>query len=159
MKKFLVLTALAFGMFLMASCGGSDMHCEKDSFDGSCGDKTVEACSDGHSAYYKVDGKKFNCNSASDCSNTIPDLIAYCGGNNNNNGDGNGDDNNNVDVENGMYCGEPEDCPNGSMKVCSNATEGYYEVNGERFEYTVNDLSSIQEAERKAREACGIEEE
>ena len=80
MKKFLVLTMSVFGMFMLVSCGSSsNMHCETESFeDGYCGDKEVKACSDGHSAYYEIGDKRFNCKSAGDCSNTVAEVMAYC---------------------------------------------------------------------------------
>ncbi len=84
MKKFLAVSLFVFGVFALVSCGGSDgkEHCE----DGESG---IEGCdytvcaTEGGSAWYEYDGKKYKCKgsgSSIDCSDAAMELFEACGG-------------------------------------------------------------------------------
>ena len=83
MKKFLATMIFVFGAFALVSCGGSDgdTHCEED---GSEGCRYEVCATEGGSAWYEYDGKKYKCKGSGqnvDCYEAAMELFEACGGN------------------------------------------------------------------------------
>jgi len=125
MKKFFVLTAILAALFLAVSCGSDsdgdeegNVFCETKT-QNKCGGKEVSTCTEGNEAYYKVDGKKFQCKSIDECEDATAELKEYCSKNggtveepdedkNGDNGDGQGDSTTDENGDSGTSSEFPE---------------------------------------------------
>jgi len=159
-------------------------YCEDDA---ECSDGSMmRICTNGTESYYKVHGKKyeFSTSDLTAAAKAIKEARKECGlidddengeeedddnGNNGGNEEGGDTDENNgendeeggdTDTEEEYYCSDADECADGSvMRFCTNGDDGYFEVNGEKFEYDNEDQASMAAAAQQASAKCNPEEE
>ena len=165
MKKFLVFAAMFAAMFLMVSCGGTDLNGDGVTYDGKkycsefwseeqCKGHDVKVCSEDDKAWYEVEGtgKKFECGKDDDCTKAAYDLSNYCF-----------DSNIDYDEEDGATCvttTEPDTCGGKAVKTCTAEDGSYwYEVDGKKFECKETDTEECTQAVLDFTKYCAEAEE
>ena len=113
----------------------------------TCNGEDIMYCIKDDEQWYKVGDKTFKCNKDDNCVSASLELADYCGF-----------DNGNMEKEGDYMCIDAEDCADGSkMRSCTKGDEGYFEVNGKKYEYNKQDTASMASAAQQATAACNPE--
>ena len=164
MKKFLVFAAMFAAMFLMISCGGTDLNGDGVTYDGKkycaefwreeqCKGHDVKVCSEDDKSWYEVEGtgKKFECGKDDDCTQAAYDLSNYCF-----------DTNIDYEEEDGTTCvttEDPDECGGKAIKHCTKDDSYWYEVDGKKYECEDPDSEECLQAITDLAEYCDAAEE